>query len=275
MVFNLIVLGFVLSLDNFRTAVILGPLRFAWPYALKIAVVFGFFDAVAPLAGILLGHRISQEIGGEIADRVGAIALGLYGLYLIVRAMQTATQEELEAERRWSIFGLPVPLSLDNVIAGTGLGIVGLSPLVPATLFGAITTLMTLVGLQFGRAISHIIHIRPRWDVVVGVALVIEAFVLAFWLLSRKRLPLSGNRLPSYPIIWAIHHYDPWSAHVCARNITSHMGTPITPISPFYPSPPDIYTSPTDGDGTITCPRVGDWSANGCNTSSLPQTNAA
>jgi manganese efflux pump family protein len=167
---DLIGLGFVLSLDNFRTAIILGPLRFAWPHALKIAVVFGFFDGVAPLAGILLGHDVSQKIGGDIADRVGATALGLYGLYLIVRAMQTATQEELEAERRWSIFGLPVPLSL--------------SPLVPATLFGVITTLMTLLGLQLGLVVSHIIPVRPRWDAVVGVALIIEAFVLAFWLLS-------------------------------------------------------------------------------------------
>jgi manganese efflux pump family protein len=184
MLLDLIGLGFVLSLDNFRTAIILGPLRFAWPHALKIAVVFGFFDGVAPLAGILLGHDVSQKIGGDIADSVGATALGLYGLYLIVRAVQTATQEELEAERRWSIFGLPVPLSLDNVIAGTGLGMMGVSPLVPATLFGVITTLMTLLGLQLGLVVSHIIPVRPRWDAVVGVALIIEAFVLAFWLLS-------------------------------------------------------------------------------------------
>jgi putative Mn2+ efflux pump MntP len=56
--------------------------------------------------------------------------------------------------------------------------------LVPATLFGAITILMTLVGLQLGRVVSRIIPIRPRWDVVVGVALIIEAFVLGLWVLS-------------------------------------------------------------------------------------------
>lgn len=71
MFLNLIALGFVLSLDNFRTAVILGPLRFARRRALEIAAVFGFFDGVAPLAGILLGHSVSQEVGGEIADPVG------------------------------------------------------------------------------------------------------------------------------------------------------------------------------------------------------------
>jgi putative Mn2+ efflux pump MntP len=184
MVLNLIALGFVLSLDNFRTAVILGPLRFAWPHALKIAVVFGLFDGVAPLTGILVGHDVSEEIGNGIADSVGATALGLYGFYLIVRALQTATQEELEAEHRWSIFGLPVPLSLDNVIAGTGLGMLGISPLAPAALFGLITFLMTLIGLQLGRAVSRFIPIRARWDIAVGVALIIDAVVLAFWLLS-------------------------------------------------------------------------------------------
>jgi putative Mn2+ efflux pump MntP len=178
MFLSLIVLGFVLSLDNFRTAVILGPLRFPWRHALEIAIVFGFFDGVAPLVGILVGHDAGQKIGGEIADHVGAAALVLYGLYLIIRAFRTATQEELEAEHRWSIFGLPLPLSLDNVIAGTGLGLLGLSPLVPATLFGAITAVMTLVGLQLGRVISRFIRIRLRWDVVVGVALIIEALML-------------------------------------------------------------------------------------------------
>lgn len=178
MFLNLIVLGFALSLDNFRTAVILGPLRFPWRHALAIAVVFGFFDGVAPLVGILVGHNIGREIGGEIADQVGAAALGLYGLYLLARALRTATQEELEAEHRWTIFGLPVPLSLDNVIAGAGLGLLGLSPLVPAILFGVITALMTFVGLHLGRIVSRLIRIRPRWDVVVGVTLIIEALAL-------------------------------------------------------------------------------------------------
>jgi putative Mn2+ efflux pump MntP len=130
------------------------------------------------LAGILVGHDVGQKIGGEIADRVGVAALCLYGVYLIVRALRTATQEELQAEHRWSIFGLPVPLSLDNVIAGTGLGLLGLSPLVPAVLFGTITAVMTLAGLQLGRIISRFIRIRLRWDVVVGVALIIEALML-------------------------------------------------------------------------------------------------
>lgn len=180
MILSLLALAFVLSLDNFRTAVLLGPLRFRWRRALKISLVFGLFDGVAPLVGILLGHGLSNEIGTKVADPVGAAAIGLYGVYLVIRALQTSTQEEVGAEHGWTILGLPIPLSLDNVIAGAGLGMIGLSPVVPAVLFGTITFLMTLAGLQLGRVIARFIPMRVRWDVLVGAALVIEAIVFGF-----------------------------------------------------------------------------------------------
>jgi putative Mn2+ efflux pump MntP len=177
MILNLLALGFVLSLDNFRTSVLLGPLRLRWRRAAQVAVVFGFFDGLAPLVGILLGHYLGREIGGPVADDVGSIVLGVYGLYLIVQASRHAAPED--PDLRWSVFGLPMPLSLDNLVAGAGLGLAGLSPLVPAALFGTITALMSFTGLQLGRAISHFIPIRIHWDFVVGAALIITAIVLA------------------------------------------------------------------------------------------------
>ena len=74
------------------------------------------------------------------------------------------------------MFGLLVPLSADNVVAGTSLGLLGYSPWVAAPLFGLITFVMALAGLQVGRVASHVIRIRP--DLLTGVALVIMAGVL-------------------------------------------------------------------------------------------------
>ena len=184
MILNLLVLGFFLSLDNFRTSVLLGPLGFRWRRAAEISAVFGFFDGLAPLVGILLGDYVSRQIGGPISDIVGPTVLGVYGAYLIVQALRTTEQEALEELHRWSIFGLPLPLSLDNVVAGTGLGLVGLSPLVPAVLFAAITAVMSFAGLQLGRLASHFIPLRIRWDLVTGVALIIEAIVFGLGLVS-------------------------------------------------------------------------------------------
>jgi manganese efflux pump family protein len=174
MIGSVLILGFTLSLDNFRTAVVLGGLRVSWRRAVQVALVFGFWDGLAPLVGILVGEYLGKRIGST-ADYVGATALAAYGLYLVVQAWRTAEPEE--PDQRWALFGLPLPLSLDNIVAGTSLGLLGFSPWLAPPLFGVITALMTLAGLQLGRAAARFIRIRS--DLLTGVALVVMANVLA------------------------------------------------------------------------------------------------
>jgi putative Mn2+ efflux pump MntP len=170
---NLLILGFTLSLDNFRTAVALGALRLGWGRAVQVALVFGFWDGVAPVVGILVGHYWSQTIGST-AEYVGAIALGAYGLYLVVRAWRSAAPDEVD--QRWAVLGLPLPLSADNVVAGTSLGLLGFSPWLAGPVFGVITAVMAFAGLQLGRAAAQVIRIRP--DLLTGMALVVMATVM-------------------------------------------------------------------------------------------------
>jgi putative Mn2+ efflux pump MntP len=174
---ELLILGITLSLDNFRTAIVLGALRLTWRHAVRVALVFGFWDALAPLVGILGGDYFAQTIGST-ADYVGAVVLGAFGLYLIVEASRTSEPEEFD--QRWALFGLPLPLSVDNVVAGTSLGLLGFSPWLAPPLFGAITALMTFVGLAIGRAAARLIRIRS--DLVTGVALIIMAILLGLGL---------------------------------------------------------------------------------------------
>ena len=177
MIGNLLILGITLSLDNFRTALVLGALRLSWRHAVQVALVFGFWDALAPLVGILVGDYAAETIGST-AEYVGAAALGAYGLYLLVQAWRHPAAEEFD--QRWALFGLPLPLSVDNVVAGASLGLLGYSPWLAPPLFGVITALMTLAGLQLGRAASRFVRIRS--DLLTGVALVIMALVLGLGL---------------------------------------------------------------------------------------------
>jgi manganese efflux pump family protein len=179
MIGSLLVLGFTLSLDNFRTAVVLGTIRLGWRRSAQVAVVFGFWDGLAPLVGILLGAYLGEKIGST-ADYVGAAALAAYGLFLVVQAWRTPEPEE--PDQRWALFGLPVPLSLDNVVAGTSLGLLGFSPWLAPPLFGVMTALMTIVGLQLGRVLARFIRIRS--DLVTGVALLIMAVLVEQGLIS-------------------------------------------------------------------------------------------
>src|SRR4051794_28786800 len=167
---ELLILGTVLSLDNFRTSIVLGGLRLTWRHAARVALVFGFWDAVAPLVGILGGDYFAEAIGST-ADYVGAAVLGAFGVYLIVEASRTSAPEELD--QQWALFGLPLPLSIDNVVAGTSLGLQGFSPWFAPPLFGLITAMMTFVGLAIGRVAAGFLRVRS--DLLTGVGLVVIA----------------------------------------------------------------------------------------------------
>lgn len=175
MVLDLLLLGFVLSWDNARTAIVLGARRPAWRQAVQVALVFGLWDAVAPAAGILAGHYVGRAIASE-ADYAGAAALAAYGLYLVVRAC-TTEDERADGDRRWMLLGLPLPLSADNVVAGASVGLLGVSPWLAPPLFGVTTAVVSLAGLQIGRAASRLIRVRS--DLLAGMALVLLAVSLA------------------------------------------------------------------------------------------------
>lgn len=178
---NVIVLGFVLSLDNFRTSVLLGPLRMRRARLVLVAINFGLWDGLAPLLGLVLGNYVGDAIG-PVADYLGPLALLGYGAYLLVRAWRVPAPAEGddEFEKSWTLFGLPLPLSIDNIVAGTGLGLLGFTPWVPAVIFGVITAVMSLIGLVLGRLAFRLVRnrINIRYEIVTGIALIIEAIVL-------------------------------------------------------------------------------------------------
>jgi putative Mn2+ efflux pump MntP len=136
-------------------------------------VTFGLWDAVMPLVGLLIGREIGESVG-NVADWVGGAALGGYGLYLVISALRNPEPDELD--HPWALFGIPLTLSLDNLLAGASLGILGLSPWFSAGIFGVITAAMSLIGLQLGRAAARFIRIRS--DLVSGITLIIAAVAL-------------------------------------------------------------------------------------------------
>jgi putative Mn2+ efflux pump MntP len=177
-VFGLISLGFVLSLDNFRSSLVLGGLRPTFLQSVKTSAIFGLWDGAAPALGILLGHYLSGKIDNT-ADTIAMIGLGAYGLFLIVRAL--VSPERADPNLKWARRGLPLPLSVDNVVAGTALGLAGYSPWLAPILFGLITFGMSVAGHQIGRTVAHFFDFIPRinTDLLTGIAFAAIAVLMA------------------------------------------------------------------------------------------------
>src|SRR5919106_6934656 len=112
MIWEVLVLGFVLSLDNFRVSIALGTVPFGLKRAVQVALTFGLWDTIMPLIGLLIGRRIGEAVG-DVAELVGAAALGGYGLFLVISAPPNPPPGELD--HPWALFGIPFSLSLDNL----------------------------------------------------------------------------------------------------------------------------------------------------------------
>lgn len=170
----LMALAFGLSLDNFRSSIAIGTIPFGWRRAVQISLIFGVWDTVGPLLGGLLGQQLGEFLG-DWGEYVGAAALGLYGMYFIVAAIRNPEPEEVD--HPWvTLFGMPLSLSLDNFVAGAGLGIAGFTLVVPALTFGAMTVVMSFAGLFVGRMVANVLPIRS--DLFSGISLVGAAVLL-------------------------------------------------------------------------------------------------
>jgi manganese efflux pump family protein len=185
-VLGLLTLGFVLSLDNFRSSLVLGGLKPTFMTSVKTSAIFGVWDGVAPVVGILIGHFLSDKLD-NYSDTVAMIGLGVYGLFLIVRAV--ISPNRVDPDLRWARFGLPIPLSVDNVAAGTALGLAGFSPWLAPVLFGFMTFAMSVAGHQIGRTVAHFIDFIPKinTDLLTGACFALMATLMAFGV----SLPLS------------------------------------------------------------------------------------
>jgi len=171
----LLVLGFALGLDSLRASLGLGALQLDPARQITIALAFGICDGLALFIGNALGSSIAGLISPYTAD-LGPLVLGGYGLYLLYVARQSAKQLSAD-EHPWMILGLPVVLSLDNLVAGIGAGLIGFPILLSATIIGLMSALLSAIGLRFGGALAHYLQLKS--ELIGGIMLILLAGALA------------------------------------------------------------------------------------------------
>jgi len=165
---TLLLLGFALSLDSFRVSVGLGTLNLSRLRQLQIVIAFGVCDALAPLIGLLIGKSLLEYIGPWV-EHLGPLLLCAYGVYVIYIARRYAGKEEAETDG-WMVLGLPLSLSLDNLVAGASLGMIGFRMLLSVTIIGAMSALFAFVGLWLGRTAVNLLPIKL--EMIGGVVLI-------------------------------------------------------------------------------------------------------
>ncbi len=173
----LLLFSLLVGLDNLQVSAAIGMLEIRTERKWLLTIAFGFFEAVMPLVGLLLGGLIYTSLGG-LAGTIGPLILIACGLLIIYMALGDQDTAEV-VNNRWLLFGLPLTLSLDNLVAGIGLGALGYPVLFAALVIGLVSASMCFLGLFVGRQVSRWIPIKM--EIVSGFYLILLAIIMLFF----------------------------------------------------------------------------------------------
>jgi|SRR5579859_1860145 len=193
----LLLLAVALGLSNFAAAIGIGVSGVRGRDRVRIAVVFGVFEAGMPVLGVALGRGLASSLG-HVAHWLGGAALiviGVTGLVLAWRGPRPAGEAAGVAPGRLAperpAPGRPAPgrpaagwpswrlgrvvvsglaLSADNLAAGFALGAYHTGVAVAATVFGVVSVVMSLAGLELGAMLGA--GASDRCELVASVMLI-------------------------------------------------------------------------------------------------------
>ena len=171
-----LVFGVMAGMDNFQAACALGMLPLTRVRKLALGASFGFCESASSLAGLLAGQFLKAHVfPGRLAGAVELLLSGGTILYLswVERSMENA------ANGGWMILGLPLSLSVDNLVGGAGLGASGFPPVLSAILIGAVCSALSFAGIFLGgrgrmRVPQRASMIAGTWLVTLAVVSLIE-----------------------------------------------------------------------------------------------------
>lgn len=131
-----------------------------------------------PIIGMVIGESVAGGIGQK-AKYIGIAVLVIMALYSLLRKDNGEDEASRAARAQGAkILFLAIALSLDNLTVGFGVGMFDAPLGLAAIVFGVISLLMTLAGLELGRFLGKRISVSP--DKLSGVVLLLVAGVMAF-----------------------------------------------------------------------------------------------
>ena len=152
---TLLLVALPVGLDNFAASIAIGLTGVDRRLRLRIAVVFGLFEAGMPVIGLLIGRGVSGDLGSQ-AHLVGGVLLMLVGAQMAVAELRSGDHElpRLAGAPFGRLIVLAAGLSIDNLVIGFALGARDTGLLLAAVVIGVVSVAMSLAGLELGNVLG-------------------------------------------------------------------------------------------------------------------------
>jgi len=165
--FTILGTALALAMDAFAVAaaVAAGLPKLTAHHVFRLAWHFGLFQAGMPILG-WLGGRILSSVITALAPWIGFVLLAFLGLRMIWASRNGRNRPgTYDPTRGWSLVALSLATSIDALVVGISLGLLGLSIWIPALVIGCVALGLTYVGTHAGRRVGPYLG---RWAERIG-----------------------------------------------------------------------------------------------------------
>jgi putative Mn2+ efflux pump MntP len=180
---GLLLVSVSVGLSNFAGAIGIGLSGIDARTRIRVGVAFGFFEALMPLIGLLLGGAVAGYIGHHLTGYVAGGILILTGAYTIWQGRQVEREENappsLQTHR---LIITALALSIDNLAVGFALAVYHIPIVIAAVTMGAVSVAMSLVGLELGHRLGR--RVEEWSDEIGGAVLILVGIAIATGLLG-------------------------------------------------------------------------------------------
>ncbi|RJP75103.1 MAG: manganese efflux pump [Candidatus Zixiibacteriota bacterium] len=174
---ELLVIAVALGCDAFSVALGVGSQGLSGRRIFRLTWHFGLFQFLMPLLGLALGAMTAQT-AGTAGSWVAAAALAVIGFRMARGALgpRDCGRPRRDPTRGWSLVMLSFSTSVDALVAGFSLGLLGVNLLLACAIIGLTAGLMTLAGMVLGAGAARGLG---RWAEFAG-GVVLMGLAVAF-----------------------------------------------------------------------------------------------
>jgi putative Mn2+ efflux pump MntP len=173
-VLTVLLIAVSIGLDNFAASIAIGLAGVDRRLRLRIAAVFGSFEAGMPLLGLLAGRGLAHSLGGS-AHLIGGGLLIATGAHAIASTLRSddagdgALGAALAGPQPARLLALGAALSIDNLIVGFALGADHAPLLLSVVTIGLVSIALSLAGLELGARLGA--RVERGGELIGGVVL--------------------------------------------------------------------------------------------------------
>jgi len=177
---SLLLVSLSVGLSNFAGAIGIGLSGIDTKTRIRVGLAFGFFEAVMPLIGLLIGQAAAGYIGGHLTGYVAGGILILTGAYTIWQGWGLEKKEKPAGNH--SLIVTALALSIDNLAVGFALAVYHIPIVLAAATMAVISVVMSLIGLELGSRLGE--RVEGWSEEIGGAVLILVGIAIALGLLG-------------------------------------------------------------------------------------------